>query len=117
MDLYTDGLYLMSSFYVFAGLMHFLNPKFFLKIMPPYIPQPELVNHIVGVIEFGLGVMLFFPQTRSLAAWGVIALLVAVFPANWYHHQKAKATGKLVTATLIRLPFQLVFIYWAYLYV
>lgn len=117
MDLFTVGLYLMAGFYVFAGVMHFLNPKFFLKMIPPYIPYPEAVNLLVGVIELGLGLMLVFPQTRSLAAWGVMALLVAVFPANWYHHQKAKATGKLVAATLIRLPFQLVLIYWAYLYV
>lgn len=116
-DLYTLGLYIMASFYFFAGVMHFVNPEFFLKIMPPYIPRPEVVNLVVGAIEIVLGLMLFFPQTTNLAAWGVIALLVAVFPANWYHHQKARASGKLIIATLLRLPFQLLFIYWAYLYV
>lgn len=112
----TVLLYIMAAFYIYAGVSHFRNPKFFLKITPPYIPKPELVNIIVGVIEIALGILVLIPDTRSWAAWGIIALLIAVFPANWYHHQKAKKKGKHVRATLIRLPIQLLLIYLAYLY-
>lgn len=117
MDLFKIGLYLMAAFYIYAGYSHFKNPKFFLKITPPFVPKPELVNIIVGVAEIALGLMLLFPQTRSIAAWGIIALLIAVFPANIYHHIKARRKGKHVTATMIRLPFQILFIYLAYLYI
>ncbi|MEZ4887216.1 MAG: DoxX family protein [Chitinophagales bacterium] len=109
-------LLLMAAFYIYAGVSHFRHPKFFLRIMPPYIPSPEKVNLLVGAIEVILGVMLLIPATTSLAAWGVIALLIAVFPANIYHHQKARAKGKHVTATLIRLPIQALLVFWAYCY-
>ena len=107
----------MASFYAFAGVSHFRNPKFFLKITPPWVPEPEKVNLIVGAIEVALAVGLIFEATRSYAAWGIIALLIAVFPANWYHFQKARKKGKHQTATLIRLPIQLLLIYWAYSFV
>ena len=117
MDLFKIGMYLMSAFYAYAGFSHFKNPKFFLKITPPFVPYPEVVNIIVGVVEIALAVMLLIPSTRSIAAWGIILLLIAVFPANIFHHLKARRKGKHVTATMIRLPFQALFIYLAYLYV
>lgn len=116
MDLFKIGLYIMAAFYAYAGFSHFKNPKFFLKITPPFVPYPEVVNIIVGIAEIALGVMLLIPSTRSIAAWGIIILLIAVFPANIYHHIKARRKGKHVTATIIRLPFQALFIYLAYLY-
>lgn len=109
-------LILMAAFYIFAGVQHFRQPKFFLRITPPYVPAPEKVNLLVGAIEIILGIGLLIPSTTSIAAWGVIALLIAVFPANIYHHQKARAKGKHVTGTLIRLPIQALLIYWAYCY-
>lgn len=105
---------LMAAFYIFAGYSHFRNPKFFLKITPKWVPAPEKVNLIVGGIEIALGLLLLIPQLRSLAAWGVIALLIAVFPANVYHFQKSLQKGKFVWPTLIRLPLQALLIYWAY---
>jgi len=117
MNIYLILLYLMASFYIFAGISHFRIPKFFLAITPKWVPKPELVNILVGIIEIALGIMLFFEETRSWAAYGIIALLIAVFPANIYHYQKAKEKGKGVTGTMIRLPLQLLFIYWAYQYV
>lgn len=106
----------MAAFYLFAGVQHFRQPKFFLRITPPYVPAPEKVNLLVGAIEIILGIGLLIPATTSIAAWGVIALLIAVFPANIYHHQKARAKGKHVMGTLIRLPIQALLIYWAYCY-
>ncbi len=110
------SLILMAAFYAFAGYSHFRNPKFFLKITPKWVPEPEKVNLIVGVIEIALGVLLVIPATTAMAAWGVIALLIAVFPANVYHFQKALKKGKMIWPTLIRLPIQALLIYWAYLY-
>ena len=77
-------LYLMSALYVLAGFNHLMNPAFYLAIMPPDLPDPEQLNVIAGLAEIVLGVYLLEPRVRSLAAWGIIALLVAVFPANLY---------------------------------
>lgn len=108
------SLCLMAGFYLFAGVSHFRTPKFFLRITPKWVPAPEKVNLIVGAIEIALGIGVLIPATRSWAAWGIIALLVAVFPANVYHFQKALRKKKMVVPTLIRLPVQLLLIYWAY---
>lgn len=107
----------MAAFYAYAGISHFRNPKFFLKITPPFVPYPEVANIIIGAVEILLGVLLVIPSTRSIGAWGVIILLILVYPANIYHHMKARRKGKHVTATLIRLPIQFLLIYLAYLYV
>ncbi len=115
--LQTISLILMSSFYIFAGVMHFRNPKPFLKITPPWVPAPKRVNLLVGAIEIILGIGLWIPTLQSYAAMGIIALLVAVFPANIFHHQLAKKEGKLVLATIIRLPVQGLLIWWAYTFI
>jgi uncharacterized membrane protein len=107
----------MSGIYIFAGISHLLKPKFFLKITPKWVPNPERVNSIVGVIEIVLGLALLFSVTRHFAAIGIIALLIAVFPANLYHFQKARSKGKHIAPTLIRLPIQGLLIYWAYCFI
>ena len=104
----------MAAFYIFAGVSHFRIPKFFIKITPPWVPAPEITNIIVGVIEIALGILLLIPATTEWSAWGVIALLIAVFPANVYHYQLAKKKGKHVRATIIRMPIQLLLLWWAY---
>jgi uncharacterized membrane protein len=111
------SLILMAAFYLFAGVSHFRSPKFFLKITPKWVPSPERVNHLVGAIEIALGLGLLLPATRSMAAMGIILLLIAVFPANVYHFQKALKKKKMVGLTMLRLPLQLVLIYWAYSFV
>ncbi len=110
-------LVLMAFFYAFAGVSHFRNPIFFLKITPPWVPNPSFVNKLVGFAEIAIAVGLLIPETRSFSAWAAIVLLIAVFPANWFHFQKARAKGKMVVPTLIRLPVQILLIAWAYLYV
>lgn len=117
MSLHQVSLYIMSAAYLFAGISHFRIPKFFIKITPPWVPAPEKVNLIVGAIEILLAIGLVIPATTKLAAWGIIALLIAVFPANIYHHQLVKRKGKNTWPTLIRLPVQIVLIYWAYTFI
>lgn len=108
------SLLLMSAAYIFAGISHFRKPRFFLSITPPWVPEPEKVNLLVGAIEITLGLALLFSFTRHYAALGIILLLIAVFPANIYHFQKARKKKKQEMGTLIRLPIQLLLIYWAY---
>ncbi len=111
------SIILMASLYILAGITHFAKPGLYLKITPQWVPYPEKVNILVGILEIGLGVALLFPETRSYAAIGIIVLLLAVFPANVYHHQKARQKGKMVAATLLRLPLQAVLIYWAFSFI
>jgi len=106
-----------AAFFIYAGISHFRNPAFFLKITPKWVPVPEKVNLFVGAVEIALGIALMIPTVQSLAAWGIIALLIAVFPANVYHYQKAKKKGKYVWQTLARLPVQALLILWAWMYV
>ena len=111
------SLYFMSAVYIVAGINHFLNPKFYLKITPKWITSPEKVNLLVGAFEIILGVGLLISSMQRFAAIGIIALLIAVFPANLYHYQIVKRNGKNVITTLIRLPIQALLIYWAYTFI
>lgn len=116
MNSYFFFLYLMATLYVLAGFLHFIKPRPYLKIMPPWVPRPILMNRIAGMAEIVLGLGLFTPAYREVAAWGIILLLIAVFPANWHHYQISKGKGKWETLTLIRLPLQLLLIWWAFQY-
>lgn len=108
----------MASLYVLAGLNHFWNPEFYLKMMPSYLPWHENLNYLSGLAEVLLGILLFFPLTRTWAAWGVIALLIAVLPANIYMYQTRETLFSHIPVwiLILRLPFQAVLIAWAYLY-
>lgn len=112
-------LILMCFFYIFAGINHFRNPNFYLDMIPPYFPAHALLNMLAGIIEIFLGIGLIFKRSRRIAAWGVIALLIAIFPANIYMYTNNISPGGSPVpewVALLRLPFQLVFIWWAYLY-
>lgn len=113
------SLYLLSFLFVVAGLFHFVTPAYYLKVMPPYLPYPELLNWISGVAEIGLALLLLFPASRALGAWGLIALLIAVFPANIYMYQaRATVFADYPAWTLLaRLPVQGLVIWWVYQYV
>ena len=116
----TILLYVMAAFYVFAGYNHLANPQFYLAIMPPNLPEPELLNVVSGLVEIVLGVFLLDRRTRPFAAWGTIALLVAVFPANVYAAMAnvgpdGPGSGAGM-ANWIRLPFQVPLIAWAWWY-
>ena len=107
----------MAVIYIVAGINHFRNPRLYLKIIPPFFSKPKLLNTISGLAEIVLGLLLCIPQTSKPAAWGIILLLIAVFPANLYMFQNNKAgLGLPKWVRLIRLPLQLALIFWAYLY-
>ena len=111
-------LILYAAFYVYAGSTHFTKPWFYYKITPPRIQRwKKPINVIVGISEILGGVGLLIPQTRTMAAWGIIALLLAVYPANIYMLTSKGAGMKIKMWFLwLRLPLQFVLIVWAYYY-
>ena len=107
----------MGIIYILAGLNHFRNPRLYLKIIPHYLPNHNLLNKLSGLAEILLGTLVCLSFTSNYAAWGIIALLIAVFPANIYMFQNDKAAlGLPKWIRLLRLPLQLALIYWAFLY-
>ena len=111
------SLYIMAILYILAGVNHFYQPKFYMRIMPPYIPWHKFMVYLSGAIEILLGILLMIPACSSLAAWGIIALLIAVFPANVYHLTSSKPGGKFpMWALYLRLPLQGALMLWAYWY-
>lgn len=110
----TTSRFVLAILMIFAGTMHFANPEFFLKIVPPYLPLHRELVLISGVCEILLGVLLLIPKCSLLAAWGIIALLIAVFPANVYLYQHQEILPASALVHLLRLPLQGIFILWAY---
>jgi uncharacterized membrane protein len=100
-----------------AGVGHFVVPELFIPMVPPMLPSPRGLVYVSGVFELGLGLMLLHPAWRRLASYGLIALYIAVFPANVYMALAGLPFGDLPTpgwALWARLPLQAVFIAWAY---
>ena len=112
----TISQFVLAIFMVGAGVMHFVNPGFFLKIMPPYLPLHKELVLVSGVFEVLLGVLLLVPACSRWAAWGIIALLIAVFPANLHVFRNQELIPAPPLVHLLRLPLQGVFILWAYWY-
>ncbi|GAB4001794.1 DoxX family protein [Spirosoma daeguense] len=110
----TISLYVQAFLYIVAGINHFLSPKMYLAIMPPYIPAHSLMVKLSGLAEVILGIGLLFPVTRSLSAWGIMLLLVAVFPANVYMAMSNRFRKFPALLRWLRLPLQVILIWWAY---
>lgn len=112
------ALYLLAFAMVAIGTLHFVRPKPFVRIVPKYLPAPLALVYISGFFEILGGLGLLIPGTRSWAAWGLIALYIAVFPANVYmlSHDISLDPRKPIPrwALWLRLPFQFLFIAWAY---
>lgn len=114
--------YAMGAVYVVAGVLHFVAPSSFQRVVPPSLPRPRALVYASGVAEVVLGVGVLFERTRRLSAWGIVALLVAVFPANVYTVTD-DVPGELAPEGLervaravawVRLPFQGVLVLWAW---
>ncbi|MEC7754143.1 MAG: DoxX family protein [Bacteroidota bacterium] len=111
------GKILMGVVYIMAGLMHFVKPKLYMKIMPPYLPLHRILVYLSGLFEALFGALLLIPSTQNIGAWGLIATLLAVFPANLYMLTSYKGKKRWYKVALwLRLPLQFVLIYWAWLY-
>jgi uncharacterized membrane protein len=111
----TISRWLLAALFVAAGTAHFLRPQFFEAIVPPYLPAPHLLVIISGILEIVLGLLLLVARTSRLAAWGLIALLVAVSPANVHMALHPERFPEFSSRALwLRLPMQLVLIAWAF---
>jgi len=108
----------MAVLYIAAGINHFRKPKMYERIMPPYIPAHSTMNYLSGAAEMVFGLMLLNKETQSIAAWGIMAMLVVFFTVHIHMLRDERAAMKLPKWLLIlRLPLQFVLIYWAYQYV
>ena len=110
-------IYFMSIGYTYVGVRHFIDPDFFLAIMPNYLSFHLEFVYITGIAEIIFGILLFFKKTRTFASYGLIVLLISVFPAN-IHLVESELSQSILNATknqtIIRLPFQGLFILLAY---
>ncbi len=107
----------LSTIMVLAGTYHFLNPDFYLRMMPPILPAPTFLIYLSGAFEIALGVLLLLPKYTKFAAFGLIALFIAVFPANIYMAMNPQLFPEFSqTALYLRLPLQIVLIAWAFWY-
>ena len=106
--------YLAVIFFALAGVMHFLNAETYLEFMPPYFPNPRLLVALSGLAEIAGGIGLLIPRLRRAAGWGLIALLIAVFPANIYMAQHPERFHIASWILWARLPLQAVFVWWVW---
>ncbi len=106
---------MVGVLFVFAGGFHFVRPEPYLAMMPPWLPQPGLLVAVIGLAEIAGGIGVLLARTRRLAAWGLIALLLAVFPANLQVALHGWP-GTDIPAWVLwaRLPFQGLFIWLVY---
>lgn len=111
-------LYVMAVLYILAGINHFRKPELYFKIIPPFLTNKKFINEFSGLIEIMLGIYLCIPVFSNLAAISIMAFLVIIFPSNIYMVMDEKASlGFPKWLLYLRLPLQLVLIYWAYQYV
>jgi uncharacterized membrane protein len=103
--------------YTAAGINHFRIPAFYISIIPSYLPYPEILNIVAGIFEILFALMLIYKPTRKIAAWGIIALLIAFLPvhiAMLSGHSMLNGKPVLLVWAWVRLFFQPVLIAWAW---
>ncbi|MDT0606919.1 DoxX family protein [Croceitalea rosinachiae] len=111
---YPWHLYLMAAIYIFAGIMHFIKPKVYLRIMPQYLPNHKALVFWSGVAEIILGIGLCFSATKNFSIWGIIAMLIIFFVVHFYMLSNEKAAvGVPKWILILRIPLQFALIYWA----
>ena len=107
----------LAGVFVFAGMMHFVIPASYVGIMPPWLPWHRGLVYLSGVLEIAGGVGLLIPRTRRAAGIGLVLLLIAVWPANLQMVLQARAADKPPwheALLWLRLPLQLLLIWWAW---
>lgn len=110
-----SGLLFLILMFLLAGLNHFNNPNFYISIMPPYLPLHAELSYIAGFFEILGAIGLLFSQTRKFSGYGLLLLLIVIFPVNIHmalHPEHFPEYSKLTI--YLRLPLQFVFIAWVY---
>lgn len=103
--------------FIIAGVFHFIKPKAYLQIMPPYIPFPKAMVLWSGIAEIGLGIGLLFNTTKNLSIYGIVLMLLIFFPVHIYMLQSEKASKGVPKWFLwLRIPLQFILIWWALFY-
>lgn len=115
---FYGGLYFMSALYTAAGIIHFVSPDFYLRIMPLWLPWHVFLVSVSGLAEIVLGILLIPKSTRRFSAWLIIAMLVVYFfvihvPMAIDYQQSHNPSAWI---TWLRLPIQFLLIGWAYMY-
>ena len=113
----TFSRYLLGVLFIAAGINHFWHTTFYVAIMPPWLPLHLELVYLSGAAEIGLGLLLFFSRWQAVAAWALMMLCVAVFPANVHMALHPELYTQFTPAGLwLRLPLQGVAIAWAWCY-
>ena len=105
---------LLGLFMIFGGVNHFLKPDFYLPFVPPFLPLKEVIVLLSGVVEVVLGVGVLIPKFRFYAAWGILLLMLVFLPVHIYDLFIENPAIGSHKAAWIRLPFQFLFIAWAW---
>jgi uncharacterized membrane protein len=111
------SIWALGVAFLAAGAMHFISPRSYLPMMPSYLPWPEQLIAISGAAEMAGGLGVLLPFTRRMAGYGLIALLIAVFPANLnmaINHTQIPHLHVTPLMAWLRLPLQLPIIYWVW---
>ncbi|MBL8611275.1 MAG: DoxX family membrane protein [Myxococcales bacterium] len=106
----------LALFVVAVGVLHFARPEGFVRIVPAALPFPLALVYLSGFFEIALGLGLLWPRSRRVAAWGLVALFVAVFPANVnmaVNHIQPEGATLPEWAFWARLPLQIALVAWA----
>lgn len=108
----------MSIIYLFAGTMHFIKPKAYVKIIPKFLPKRRILNLAAGIFEIIAGIGLLFKETRTYSAIIIILMLIVFLLVHFNMLRGEKyALGFPKWILILRIPLQLILIWWAYLYI
>ena len=111
------GLYIMAAMYVLAGLIHFIKPKMYMRIMPNYLPNHKALVYLSGIAEIMLGIGLCFSVLKVVSIYGIITMLAVSLMVHFYMLSSEKASAGIPKWLLIlRLPLQFFLMYWAFIY-
>ncbi len=109
--------YLMAAIYIIAGLMHFIRPKMYMRILPGYLPGHKFLVNATGLAEVVLGIALFFLMTKDIALYLIIAMLVFFLPVHFHMlFDKRASMGLPKWILILRIPLQFGLMYWTYWY-
>lgn len=114
---YPWHLYLMALIYIIAGIMHFVRPKMYKRMLPAYLPGHKQLVIISGIAEIVIGIALCFSITKNLAVYAIIAMLIFFLPAHFHMLFNKKASMGIAKWVLVaRIPLQFLLVFWAYYY-